>query len=226
MGKVKLGVKIVRGLNNISHAVGKHSPLILTAAGVVGLGATAVFSYKAAKKMEVVVEEMEEARVIEEKIAALTPPADLEEMEELAELQGLMEVTAIDRVEIGKKVIGVDTDQAYVSEKVLTSAMKGLSEAVTSALEVYSENKWEEIGGTDYNLGLDSVLGSVANKDYVGIPTADASWRFKTFTKAAYETVLGKIKSGNIQISGDTSKAPTVENVTVTYVSEFTGSSN
>ena len=122
--------------------------------------------------------------------------------------------------------IGVDTDQAYVSEKVLTSAMKGLSEAVTSALEVYSENKWEEIGGTDYNLGLDSVLGSVANKDYVGIPTADASWRFKTFTKAAYETVLGKIKSGNIQISGDTSKAPTVENVTVTYVSEFTGSSN
>ena len=122
--------------------------------------------------------------------------------------------------------IGVDTDQAYVSEKVLTSAMKGLSEAVTSALEVYSENKWEEIGWTDYNLGLDSVLGSVANKDYVGIPTADASWRFKTFTKAAYETVLGKIKSGNIQISGDTSKAPTVENVTVTYVSEFTGSSN
>lgn len=122
--------------------------------------------------------------------------------------------------------IGVDTDQAYVSEKVLTSAMKGLSEAVTSALEVYSEDKWEEIGGHDYNLGIDSVMGSVAKKDYVGIPTADASWRFKTFTKAEYETVLGKIKSGNIQISGDTTTAPTVENVTVTYVSEFSGSSN
>ena len=117
--------------------------------------------------------------------------------------------------------IGVDTDQAYVSEKVLTSAMKGLSEAVTSALEVYSENKWEEIGGTDYNLGLDSVLGSVANKDYVGIPTADASWRFKTFTKAEYEAVLTKVKSGEITISGDVKAAPVTEKVTVTWVSPF-----
>lgn len=165
MGKVKLGVKIVRGLNNISHAVGKHSPLILTAAGVVGLGATAVFSYKAAKKMEVVVEEMEEARVIEEKIAALTPPADLEEMEELAELQGLMEVTAIDRVEIGKKVIGVlalpvatgllSIAAIAFSYKIQTSRITSLAAALTTAaaerkfykakyVEEYGEEKAKE----------------------------------------------------------------------------------
>ena len=114
--------------------------------------------------------------------------------------------------------IGVDTDQAYVSEKVLTSAMKGLSAAVTSALEVYSQDKWTEIGGHDYNLGLDSVLG---NKDYVGIPTADASWRFKTFTKAEYEAVLTKVKSSEITISGDIKAAPVTEKVTVTWVSSF-----
>ena len=48
-----IGQTVVKGLNNINNVVGKHSPLILTAAGVVGVGATAVFSYKAAKKMEV-----------------------------------------------------------------------------------------------------------------------------------------------------------------------------
>ena len=117
--------------------------------------------------------------------------------------------------------IGVDTDQAYVSEKVLTSAMKGLSAAVTSALEVYSQDKWTEIGGHDYNLGLDSVLGTVTKKDYVGIPTADASWRFKTFTKAEYEAVLTKVKSGEITISGDVKAAPVTEKVTVTWVSPF-----
>ncbi len=122
--------------------------------------------------------------------------------------------------------IGVDTDQAYVSTKVLTSAMKGLGEAVTSALEVYHEDKWSEIGGKDYNLGIDSVLGTLGKKDYVGIPTANDSWRFKQFTKAEYETVLGKIKSGAITISGDTTSAPTTTSCTVTYVSAFTGTTN
>ena len=117
--------------------------------------------------------------------------------------------------------IGVDTDQAYVSEKVLTSAMKGLSAAVTSALEVYSQDKWTEIGGHDYNLGLNSELGTVAKKDYVGIPTADASWRFKTFTKAEYEAVLTKVKSGKITISADVKTAPVTEKVAVTWVSSF-----
>lgn len=73
-----LKTKLIRGLSNVQQTVGKHSPLILTAVGVVGLGATAVYSYKAAKKMEVVVEELEEAN---EK--GIEP----------------------DRVEVGKKVI-------------------------------------------------------------------------------------------------------------------------
>lgn len=78
--KIKnIGQTVVKSLNNINNVVGKHSPLILTAAGVVGLGATAVFSYKAAKKMEVVVEDLENAREL-----------------------GL----EVDRVELGKKIIG------------------------------------------------------------------------------------------------------------------------
>lgn len=76
---MKLTTKLTRTFGNVSRTVGKHSPLILTVAGVVGLGATAVFSYKASKKVEVIVDEMEEIQ-----------EAGLE----------------FDRVDIGKKVIG------------------------------------------------------------------------------------------------------------------------
>ena len=124
----------------------------------------------------------------------------------------------------GSTWIGVDTDQNYIDpDKVLTSAVKGLAETVTSALEVYYNDKWSEISGKDYNLGLASEFGSVAAKDYVGIPTADSSWKFNTFKKSDLESVIANIKSGKVTISNDTSAAPTTTNCEVTWVSSFTG---
>lgn len=118
--------------------------------------------------------------------------------------------------------IGVDVDQAPVDEKVLTSAIKGLRESVTSALEVYANDEWDTIGGKDYTLGLNSTFGDLAAKDYVGIPTTDSTWdRFESFTKDQYNSVLNKIKSGDVEINNSVTEAPKVENVKVTYVSEF-----
>lgn len=57
-------------VNKVTFQVGKHSPLILTVGGVLGLGATAVLSYKAAKKVEVIVEDIETNRQQEEIINA------------------------------------------------------------------------------------------------------------------------------------------------------------
>ena len=119
--------------------------------------------------------------------------------------------------------IGVDVDQSGVDPKVLTSATKGLRESVTSALEVYFNDQWSDIGGENYNLGLDSEFGKVEKKDYVGIPTADKAWRFKTFTVAQYNEVLADIKAGEITITNSTTEAPTVDaaHTTVTWDSQF-----
>ena len=121
-----------------------------------------------------------------------------------------------------RKWIGVDVDQHSVDkDRVITSAFKGLRNSVQSALEIYSANTWDDIGGKVFNLGLNAKLGNVEARDYVGLPTADASWGFKTFTKANYEELLNKIKDGTYTISDDTTAAPKAETIKVTYVSEF-----
>lgn len=121
-----------------------------------------------------------------------------------------------------RKWIGVDVDQHSVDkDRVITSAFKGLRNSVQSALEIYSANTWADIGGKVFNLGLNTKLGNVEAKDYVGLPTADASWGFKTFTKANYEELLNKIKDGTYTISDSTTAAPKADTIKVTYVSEF-----
>ena len=111
------------------------------------------------------------------------------------------------------KVIGVDVDQfPKIGDACITSAMKGLGSAVEAALDAYTAGNWSSIGGKSEQLGL-------TQGDYLGLPTADASWGFKTFTKDEYETVLNGIKDGSITVSNDTENQPEVgSHVTVTYV--------
>ena len=111
------------------------------------------------------------------------------------------------------KVIGVDVDQfPKIGDACITSAMKGLGSAVEAALDAYTSGNWSSIGGKSEQLGL-------TQGDYLGLPTADASWGFKTFTKDEYETVLNGIKDGSITVSNDTENQPEVgPHLTVTYV--------
>ena len=56
---------------------------------------------------------------------------------------------------------------------------------------------------------------------YIGLPTADDSWNFKTFTKDEYEAVKDKIASGEIVVdnSSDDATKPTVSEFTkVNYI--------
>ncbi len=103
------------------------------------------------------------------------------------------------------KTIGVDTDQYYVSETIITSAMKGLGNSVKLALESLEANngKWNaEYAGTTANLG--------AAEGCVGLPTADTSWRLKTFTVDEYNALFEKVKNGEVTISNATDVEPTV----------------
>ena len=113
------------------------------------------------------------------------------------------------------KVIGVDVDQRpKIGDLCITSAMKGLSEAVNTALADIDAGSWGDIAGSNGNFGLE-------DGDYIGLPTDADSWNFESFTTDEYEEVKGKIKSGEITVdnSSDDATKPTVsEFTTVNYI--------
>lgn len=87
------------------------------------------------------------------------------------------------------KIIGVDVDQSGASERVITSAVKGLSVSVERVLGQYFDGKWDaELANKEQNLGV--------AENSTGLPTE--TWRLKNFTVEQYNEVLNKIKSGEI----------------------------
>lgn len=122
-------------------------------------------------------------------------------------------------------VIGVDVDQNHIGAEgvtagsysynpFVTSAMKALQLSTETALKAYFDGKWDEIGGKDVQFGL-------ADGDYVGLPTAEGSWNFKTFTTAEYEAVVAKLKSGEIKVDNTSDPAVHLDvsaHTTVDYI--------
>ena len=122
-------------------------------------------------------------------------------------------------------VIGVDVDQNYIGEEgvadgsysynpFITSAMKQLTVAVEAALTDIDDGNWSSIAATNGNFGLQEG-------DYIGLPTAEGSWNFRTFTVDEYEAVKEKIASGEIVVdnsSEDSVKPETSDLVTVNYI--------
>lgn len=96
------------------------------------------------------------------------------------------------------KIIGVDVDQSGLSERVITSAVKGLSVSVQKILGQIYNNEWASLSNQASNLG--------AADDATGLPTAN--WRMTNFTVDAYNTLFNKIKNGQITINtGNTTGA-------------------
>lgn len=110
-------------------------------------------------------------------------------------------------------VIGVDSDQSYISDRFLTSAYKELPNTTADYLQKLYDNK----GTWPADLAGQHVLLGAATKS-VGIPTADASWRFTTFTVAEYDALYAKILDGSLVISNDIENAPMVD-IAVDYMS-------
>lgn len=123
--------------------------------------------------------------------------------------------------EASKKVIGVDVDQAHISDCILTSAEKYLKESVKKALTVYYGNSKAWLATGDANaIGLAGKTANVgAADDCVGLPTATTSWRFATYKIADYESLYKKVADGTITISNacDDAVKPTTTLVTVSY---------
>lgn len=116
------------------------------------------------------------------------------------------------------KLIGVDVDQhplgnadSYTFNPFITSAMKGLQSTTVTVLTALFNGEFEQYGGKVLNLSL-------AEGDYVGLPTNEESWGFQTFTVEDYNAVLEKIKSGEIVVSNDVETMPETTAVTVKVV--------
>jgi len=106
------------------------------------------------------------------------------------------------------KVVGVDVDQSFESETVITSAMKGLADATKWALAKHYDGKWAEIGGIATALG--------AKDNAVGLPTA--TWSLKNWSVEDYEKLFQDIVDGKITVNSDLVLAPeSTANVTVAY---------
>ena len=124
-------------------------------------------------------------------------------------------VAAADEASPKGWVVGVDSDQGHISERFLTSAYKELPNTTAGYLQKLYDNN----GTWPADLaGQQVVLG--ASTKSVGIPTADASWRFTTFTVAEYEALYAKILDGSLVIDGsfDPTVTPKVD-IAVDYMS-------
>lgn len=105
-------------------------------------------------------------------------------------------------------VVGVDVDQSYESETVVTSAMKGLAEAASWAIGKVYEGTFSEIGGKGTSLGL-------ADKA-VGLPTD--TWSLGTYTVADYEALCAEILSGAVAIDNTVIEADAITGIEFTNV--------
>ena len=109
-------------------------------------------------------------------------------------------------------VVGVDTDQSFESETVVTSATKGLASAVQWALAKVYDGTFSEIGGNATSLGADN--------NAVGLPTA--TWSMQNFTVEEYEALFQKILNGEVTIDNNSKMSNPAEagltNVTVNFV--------
>jgi basic membrane protein A len=100
--------------------------------------------------------------------------------------------------EAGTKVIGVDVDQRYDSDTVITSAMKGLGASVYQVLEsIYKKDSWATYAGkTTYFNASNAGVGLPT--EVIGDKKADAFDRFNQFTKADYDAVYATLENGSV----------------------------
>lgn len=95
---------------------------------------------------------------------------------------------------VNGKIIGVDVDQSPLSDRVVTSAVKGLSVSVEKILGELFNGEWDaKLANNTSNLG--------ATDDATGIPASFD--RFTTFNQADYDALFAKIKGGEIAITSE-----------------------
>ena len=89
-------------------------------------------------------------------------------------------------------VVGVDVDQSYLSDAVVTSALKGITEGTYQMLGRIYDGSWKDLDGY-VSLGIQD--------DAVGLPLD--TWSLEAFTVEDYQAMVEAMKSGEIVVDGD-----------------------
>ncbi|WP_250278763.1 BMP family lipoprotein [[Clostridium] colinum] len=92
----------------------------------------------------------------------------------------------------GKKVIGVDVDQSFESETVITSAMKNLQNAIYKSLQSIYDGTFS--GGNVIDLG--------ANTQDILLPMETS--KFEVFSQEQYDLIYSKIANEEIKLKNET----------------------
>lgn len=110
------------------------------------------------------------------------------------------------------KVIGVDVDQSYESDTVITSAMKQLSLSVYDGVRDFYAGSFPG--------GKTSIFS--AKNDGIGLPMETS--KFTKFAQADYDAIYAQLKDGKITLvqpsedNNDPTKDLTLEKTTVNFV--------
>lgn len=110
------------------------------------------------------------------------------------------------------KVIGVDVDQSYESDTVVTSAMKQLSVSVYDGVRDFYAGSFPG--------GKTSIFS--AKNDGIGLPMETS--KFTKFTQAEYDAVYAQLKDGKITLvqpsedNNDPTKDLKLEKTTINFV--------
>ena len=107
-------------------------------------------------------------------------------------------------------VIGVDSDQSFLSDTVVISALKGVKEGAYQTLAKAFDGTWEP-----------GVITLGAAENAVGLPMETS--KLESFTAADYDAMLADIVSGALAIDNEAAEGdPNVKgpwtNVTVDYI--------
>ena len=97
------------------------------------------------------------------------------------------------------KVIGVDVDQRSASDRIITSAMKGLEASTIDALgDLFDNVTADQVASHDYDVAWSSAYGGTtatvgAAEGMVGLPTDSASWDLGDWTVEEYDVIYAKV---------------------------------
>lgn len=105
-------------------------------------------------------------------------------------------------------VIGVDVDQSFESDTVITSAMKGLAASVQWACAKVYDGSYAELGGTCATLG--------AKDDAVGLPTA--TWSLTGWTVEEYNEMVKAMADGTLVVDNDYNNLASTDNLTLNVI--------
>lgn len=99
--------------------------------------------------------------------------------------------------EAGAKVIGVDVDQRYDSDTVITSATKGLGVSVVTVLSSIYDGTFDTYAGkTTYFTAANNGVGLPTT--VIGDANGNAFDRFNSFTKEDYDAVFNTLVDGTV----------------------------